>query len=214
MLSSFTLTGTLPTAWAASVWNSTPRSRGRCAPISRTGCNTPISLLAYMTLTRMVLSVMAARSASRSSRPSRCTGRKVTLEAVLSRRLQVSSTALCSVAAVMMWLPLLGVHLGHALDGQVVGLRGAAGEDDFLGGRADQLGDLLAAPSPPPAPRPSRRRGCGWRRCRTSPEIGQHGVEHARVDAAWSRGSPGKSASSYLLQDGQCEGLGGLLAHG
>ncbi len=37
-----------------------------------------------------------------------------------------------------------GVHLGHALDRQVVGFGGAAGENNFLGGRADQIRDLLA----------------------------------------------------------------------
>ena len=39
---------------------------------------------------------------------------------------------------------LLAVHLGDALDGEVVALGGAGGEDDFFGGRADQLGDALA----------------------------------------------------------------------
>jgi hypothetical protein len=38
----------------------------------------------------------------------------------------------------------LAVHLGDALDGQVVALGGAGGEDDLLGGGADQLGNLLA----------------------------------------------------------------------
>jgi hypothetical protein len=38
----------------------------------------------------------------------------------------------------------LAVHLGDALDGEVGGLGGAGGEDDLLGGRADELGDLLA----------------------------------------------------------------------
>ena len=39
---------------------------------------------------------------------------------------------------------LLAVHLGDALDGEVVAFGGAGGEDDFLGRRADQLGDALA----------------------------------------------------------------------
>ena len=39
---------------------------------------------------------------------------------------------------------LLAVHFGDALDGEVVALGGAGGEDHFLGGRADQLGDALA----------------------------------------------------------------------
>ena len=39
---------------------------------------------------------------------------------------------------------LLGVHLGDALDRQIVRFGGAAGEDDLLGGGADQARDLLA----------------------------------------------------------------------
>jgi hypothetical protein len=38
----------------------------------------------------------------------------------------------------------LAVHFRNALEGQVVALRGAGGEDDLFGGRADQPGDLLA----------------------------------------------------------------------
>jgi hypothetical protein len=41
----------------------------------------------------------------------------------------------------------LAVHLGDALDGEVVGFGGAGGEDDLLGGAADELGDLLAGGS-------------------------------------------------------------------
>ena len=41
-------------------------------------------------------------------------------------------------------IALFAVHLGDALDGEVVALGGAGGEDDFFRGRADQLGDALA----------------------------------------------------------------------
>ena len=44
----------------------------------------------------------------------------------------------------MMWLPFSLIHLGDALDREVVRLGGAAREDDLLGVRADQVGDLLA----------------------------------------------------------------------
>ena len=77
ILSASTFTGTLPIACTASLWNNTPFSR-QIFPISATGCTTPISLLAYMMLTRMVLSVMDSRSMSRSIRPSAITGRYVT----------------------------------------------------------------------------------------------------------------------------------------
>ncbi len=39
---------------------------------------------------------------------------------------------------------LFGVHLGHALQRQIVRFGGAAGEHDLLGGRPDQARDLLA----------------------------------------------------------------------
>jgi cysteine desulfurase len=74
MLSLFTSIGTLPIACTPSVWNSTPRSR-HSLPISRIGWITPSSLLAYMMLTRIVLSVIASFSISRSIRPSPITGK-------------------------------------------------------------------------------------------------------------------------------------------
>ncbi len=76
-LSSLTLNGTFPTACTASVWNSTPFSFA-IAPISAIGWITPISLLAVMIVMRIVLSVIAAFSSSRSIRPSFRTGRYVT----------------------------------------------------------------------------------------------------------------------------------------
>ena len=40
-------------------------------------------------------------------------------------------------------IPFVRVHLGNAFDGEVVGLRGSAREDDFLGMRVDQGRNLL-----------------------------------------------------------------------
>ena len=51
--------GTLPTAWAASVWKTMPRS-WQSRPISAIGLSVPTSLLAAMTETRTVRSVRAA----------------------------------------------------------------------------------------------------------------------------------------------------------
>ena len=48
--------GILPTAWTASVWNRTPFSL-QSLPIAAIGWIVPISLLAAMTETRIVLSV-------------------------------------------------------------------------------------------------------------------------------------------------------------
>ena len=41
-------------------------------------------------------------------------------------------------------IAFLGIHLGHALERQVVRLRRATGEDDLFRSRADQVGNLLA----------------------------------------------------------------------
>ena len=46
--------------------------------------------------------------------------------------------ALCSVTGDDV-VALLAIHLGHALDRQVVALGGAAGENDLVGAGADQL---------------------------------------------------------------------------
>ena len=74
MLSRTTSTLTWPTAWTASVWKRMPRSR-HSAPISRMGWRVPISLLAYMMVTRQVSGRMAAASSSRRIRPFSWTGR-------------------------------------------------------------------------------------------------------------------------------------------
>ena len=59
-LSRLTSNGTLPTACTASVWKRRP-SPCAIAPISAIGWMTPISLLAAMIVTRIVLSVIAGR---------------------------------------------------------------------------------------------------------------------------------------------------------
>ena len=76
----------------------------------------------------------------------------------------------------------LAVHLGDALDGEVVGLGGAGGEDDFLGGAADERGDLLACLVDGllgfPAEAVIARSGVA----EDAGEVGHHGFEHARVE--------------------------------
>ena len=74
MFCSFTWMCTLPTACTASVWNHTPCFL-QMAPISGMGWMVPISLLAYMMVTRPVFSVMAASSSSGRTMPFSCTGR-------------------------------------------------------------------------------------------------------------------------------------------
>ena len=69
-----TSTGSLPTPWVASLWKRTPFSRATL-PISAMGLMVPISLLANMIETSTVLSVIARRTSSGSTRPDLSTGR-------------------------------------------------------------------------------------------------------------------------------------------
>src|SRR6185369_2846636 len=74
-------------------------------PIAAMSWIVPISLFAYITEIRIVLSVSAWRIASSSTRPSGRTGTYVTSKPWRSRRLQTSRLARCSIAVVTMWLP-------------------------------------------------------------------------------------------------------------
>ena len=78
---------------------------------------------------------------------------------------------------------VLCIHLSSALDGEVVALGGAAGEDHFLGLRADQGGDLFAGGVNGflgvPAELVVTRTGVA----EDFREVGQHRFDHARVGA-------------------------------
>ncbi len=76
----------------------------------------------------------------------------------------------------------LTVHLGDALDGEVVGLGGAGGEDDLLRGRADELGDLLAGLFDGGFGFPSKGVVAAGGVAEDSGEVGHHGFEHARIE--------------------------------
>ena len=158
-----------PSACTASVWTSTPRS---CA-IGR-------DLRHRLQHANLVVrghdadedraSVMAPRSASRSTSPSRPTPRYVTPKPSAVRCLQLSRTALCSVATRDDVAALVFQRVRHALDREVVRLGRAAGEDDLFRRCADQRARPAAAP-PRPRHRPSSRtRVSGWRRCRSGRE--------------------------------------------
>ena len=68
MASDWTSSGILPTAWAASVWKTTPRS-WQNRPISAIGLIVPTSLLAAMIETSTVRSVIASATAWAETRP-------------------------------------------------------------------------------------------------------------------------------------------------
>ena len=99
-----TSSGILPGHCVASVWNSVPFCL-HSAPISAIGCSVPTSLLAAISDTRIVRSVIAAASWAMSTWPLPSTGSHVTSKPCASRFFIGSSTALCSVTAVIRWLP-------------------------------------------------------------------------------------------------------------
>ncbi len=78
-------------------------------------------------------------------------------------------------------IALLAVHLGDALDGEVVALGGAGGEDDFFRGRADQLGDALARRFHAFFGRPSERVIAAGGVAELLHEVGQHLFQHPRI---------------------------------
>ncbi len=74
-------------------------------PMAAVGLIVPTSLLAAMIETRTVRSVIAASTDSAETWPVDVGGRKVTSQPSRARRRRGSSTARCSAAEVMMWLP-------------------------------------------------------------------------------------------------------------
>ena len=78
---------------------------------------------------------------------------------------------------------LLAIHLGDALDGKVVALGGAGGEDDFFRGRADQLGDPLARLLDRLLGHPAELMIAAGGVAEVLGEVGQHLLQHARIDA-------------------------------
>ena len=80
-------------------------------------------------------------------------------------------------------IALFAVHLGDALDGKVVALGGAGGEDDLLRRRADQLRNLLARLLHRLLGHPSKLVIAAGRVAEVLGEVGQHRLHHARIDA-------------------------------
>ena len=73
------------------------------------------------------------------------------------------------------------VHLGRALDGQVVALGRTRGKDDFLRGRAHQLRHPFAAEFGRFFADPSEGMVAAGRVAEFLDEVGQHLLEHPRV---------------------------------
>ena len=101
MLCACTSMGRCPAACTASVWKGTPCSR-QTAPISAMGRIEPISLLAYMTVTRQVSGRSAAATCAAVTVPIGPTGSSSTSKPCFSSFFSVCSTAWCSKAVEMM----------------------------------------------------------------------------------------------------------------
>src|SRR6185369_11664273 len=76
---------------------------------------------------------------------------------------------------------LLAIHLRHALDSEVVAFCGSRCEDDFLGGRANQLGDALTSELDGFFGRPSKRMIAARGVAELFHEIRQHLFEDTRI---------------------------------
>ena len=76
---------------------------------------------------------------------------------------------------------LLAVHLGYALDGEVIALGGTRSEDNFFGGGADQLGDALASCFYALFARPAEGVVAAGSIAKLFHEIGQHLLQHPRI---------------------------------
>ena len=76
---------------------------------------------------------------------------------------------------------LLAIHLGDALDGKVVALGSARGEDDFFCGRADQFRDALARCLHAFFRSPSERMIAAGCVAELLHEVRQHLFQHPRI---------------------------------
>ena len=144
-------TGSCPKACTASEWNGTPYARATAAS-SVIGCTVPTSLFAHITVTSATdCGVRGDRGlAGRpgATRPAASTGsHSTTAPSCSASHRAASSTAWCSTALARM-RSRAGSSLRRcpvqALDGQVVRLGAAAGEDDLARPRAEGGGERLA----------------------------------------------------------------------
>ena len=143
---------------------------------------TPISLFAYMMLTRIVLSVNDSFSMSRSIRPSAFSGKVGDAAAFLFKMLAGIENRLVLAGGGDDVIALLGIHLRDTLQREVVRFGRAAGEHDFLRGCANQIRDLLARLLNRLFRFPSEAMIAARRIAEEFLEIRQHRIEHARVD--------------------------------
>ena len=214
---SSTSSGTRPAACAASVWNSAPASFAR-APIAARSCTTPISLFTAMTETsRVGAAASAARSVPGSSEAVRPDRQHHRLEALGGQVANAFEDAFVLGGEGDDPPPLVALRRREArgaLDGDVVRLRRAGGEDDLARLRADQRRHL-------PARRLHRLLGRPAHRVLDAVRVGEvllppgpHGGEHPRVER---RGGvvvevDGAVRTVHARQDGAASGgIGGCI---
>ena len=106
---------------------------------------------------------------------------------------------MCSVTWVMMWLPRSLYISAMPLMARLLRLGGAGGEDDLLGGGADELGDLLAGLLDGLLGLPAEGVVAAGGVAELGAEVGHHGFEDARVH---------RRGGVVVHVDGQVDALG------
>jgi hypothetical protein len=104
----------------------------------------------------------------------------------------------------------LAIHLGDALDGEIVRLGRAGGEDDLLGGRTDELGHLLACRFHALLGLPAEAVVAAGRVAELAGEEGDHCLEHARVHC---RGGVVVHVDRQLYAFGRLAGFAGVRGY-
>ena len=132
---------------------------------------------------KIVFGVMARRSSSRSIRPSGDDAEVGDLEAVFFQALAAIEHGFVVGYLRDDVIAAGAMKLGDALDGQIVGFGSAAGEDDLARVGADQAGDLRARVFYGFLGFPPELVVAAGGVAEFLGEIGQHGVQHARIDS-------------------------------
>ena len=148
------------------------------------GCSTPISLFAAMIDDQNGLVVDGALQVFEIDQPISFHRQIRDAIAILLKPLAriENSLVLCHLRDDV--VAALAVHLRDALDGQVVRLRGARGEDDLFRGGADELCNLLARRFNSLLRFPAKGVVAARRVAKLAGEVGHHRFQHPGVERA------------------------------
>ena len=172
--------GSCPRDWAASVCNSAPCAVGDLGQLGDGLDRAHLVVGVHDRHQQRVGRDGRSRSAGSTS-PSPSTGSTVRRKPWVSSQRQTSVTAGCSTAEVMMWLPRCPAGQGDALDGMVVALGAAAGEDHLVGLAAEQRRHLGAGGLDGALGRRAVGMAAGWI-AKVLVEIGRHRLGHLGGD--------------------------------